>query len=322
MSLDVLSQWLALMPVSGRLDTRCHFGSPWRLAPGPAGQQEMPFHVLLKGEAVLELPGAAPVRLRPGDVVLLPHGSAHRLHDGSGQAAAPVQERPSVVLQVAENLAGGEAADILCGRFVLSAFSEPMARRFLPPSLVVGSGGDAFEAKTEQEPQRDAQRLERLIELMRAEAEEEGPGSAAVIGHLCGALFSLVLRRASQLDAGPQSLLALAQRASLQPALMAMFTAPEKPWTLPELAALCHMSRATLIRHFESATGQSPAELLLQIRMARAMRHLLHTERSAGSIADDVGYQSEAAFQRAFKRHTGLTPARFRATRALRPDPA
>ena len=310
MQADVLSPWLELMPVTGRIDTRCHFGAPWRLAPGPAGQLEVPFHVLLQGEAILEVPGAPPVTLQAGDVVLLPHGDAHTMHDGSGRRPRGSVERASSVVNVLENRSRGSPTDILCGRFMLRSFSEPMARRYLPASLVVKSREAAGEDA--QGLSRHASRLQGLIALLRAEAQDEGPGSAALIGHLCGALFSLALRCASETDAAKHTLLALAQRPSLQPALMAMFTAPEKPWTLPALAALCHMSRATLIRQFEAATGHSPAELLLQIRMARAMQRLQHSEQSSAAIADDVGYQSEAAFQRAFKRHTGITPARFR----------
>ncbi len=302
--MDPLSHWLALMPVSGRVETRCHFGAPWRIAPGPAGQLEIPFHVLLTGSAVLEMSGHPPQTLQPGDVVLLPHGDAHSLHDGSGRRTSPAVERPSAVLSVAENGGRGAEADILCGRFLLSAHAAPLARQFLPASLVVRSAPAA------------AQALAQLIGLMRQEAQEEGPGSGAIIGHLCGALFSLALRRASQETNDAPTLLALTHRPALQPALMAMFSEPHKPWTLPALAALCHMSRATLIRQFETATGHSPAELLLQIRMARAMQRLLQSGRSVAAIAEEVGYQSEAAFQRAFKRHLGLTPARFRADHA------
>ena len=149
MDRDVLSHWLALMPVSGRIETRCHFGSPWRLTPGPAGQLEVPFHVLLQGEAWLELPGAAPVPLRAGDVVLLPHGDAHALHDGSGRKPKAATERASAVVTVLDNRAGGAPTDILCGRFLLRSFSEPMARRYLPASLVVSSeetGGGGADA--------------------------------------------------------------------------------------------------------------------------------------------------------------------------------
>ncbi len=314
--MDVLSQWLALMPVSGQVETRCHFGAPWRIAPGPAAQLEIPFHVLLDGHAVLEAPGAAPVTLQPGDVVLLPHGDAHLLHDGSGQPPLGATERASAVLTVAENGGDGPVADLLCGRFLLGAQSAPMVRQFLPASLVVSSDEASGRAGQGADDGSTRQRLAQLIGLMRLEAQEEGPGSGAVIGHLCGALFSLALRRASQqAQGGAQTLLALAHRTSLQPALMALFNEPHKPWTLPELAALCHMSRATLIRHFETATGRSPAELLLQIRMARAMQRLLQSGLSAAAIADEVGYQSEAAFQRAFKRHLGITPAKFRMAR-------
>lgn len=303
--MDVLSQLLALIPVSGRLEVRCHFGSPWRLDPPAAGHLEIPYHVLLSGEATVEGGNAPAAVLRVGDVVLFPGGAAHTLHDGSGLAALPAREQASTMLTVASNDSAGPASDVLCGRFVFSMFSERLVRGFLPQRLIVSSTTG---------PAEGASRLARLIALMREEAQEEGPGSATLVGHLSAALFALTLRHAAEAAIAPPSLLALARWPRLQPAVLAMFDAPERPWTLPRLAALCHLSRATLVRQFEQATGRAPGDLLTEIRMAHAMQRLGRGEPSVAVIGEAVGYQSEAAFQRAFKRHLGITPARYRAT--------
>lgn len=306
--MDVLSQLLALIPVSGQLEVRCHFGSPWRLEPPAPGRLEIPYHVLLSGEATVEGGGAPAATLRAGDVVLFPGGATHALHDGSGLAAPPAREQASAMLTVASNGGTGPASDILCGRFVFSPFSERLVRGFLPQRLIVSSAAG---------PQ-DGNRLARLIALMREEAQEEGPGSAALVGHLSAALFALTLRFAAEAGSAPTSLLALARWPRLQPAVLAMFDAPAQQWTLPRLAALCHLSRATLVRQFEQATGRAPGDLLTEIRMAHAVQRLGQADESVAAIGEAVGYQSDAAFQRAFKRHLGLTPARCRAT-LLRP---
>jgi AraC family transcriptional activator of mtrCDE len=107
-------------------------------------------------------------------------------------------------------------------------------------------------------------------------------------------------------------LLALAARPRLQPALSAMFDAPGHSWSLPELAALCHMSRATFARHFDEAIGRSASDLLTEIRMTMAGRMLAEGSMAVAEIGERVGYQSDAAFQRVFKRQTGLTPAQWR----------
>ena len=91
-----------------------------------------------------------------------------------------------------------------------------------------------------------------------------------------------------------------------------MFNQPARPWTLPELARLCHMSRATLARHFQERLGRSAYELLTDIRMTLAANELRKPSISTGTVAEAVGYRSEAAFQRAFKQRTGTTPARWR----------
>jgi AraC family transcriptional activator of mtrCDE len=107
-------------------------------------------------------------------------------------------------------------------------------------------------------------------------------------------------------------LLALAGHPRLAPALAALFNEPARPWSLPELAKLCNMSRATLARQFQEKLGRSASELLTDIRMALAANELKKPSMSTGAVADAVGYQSEAAFQRVFKSHMGVTPAQWR----------
>jgi AraC family transcriptional activator of mtrCDE len=320
--MDLLSRLLALLPVNGRVDERCHFGAPWRIDQPAAPMSEIPYHVLLDGEATLEDGSGAPQRLGPGDIVLFPGGGAHRLHDGSGKRPKPGTDRRVGELVVHENRGGGERADLLCGRFLLPGIPDRLLRDYLPERLVVHSlpapaGGGAHHALEDT-------RLARLIALMREEALDGAPASAALINHLSGALFALTLRFASEAPEPPRGLLALAQRSRLQPALAAMFDAPAKPWTLPDLAALCNMSRATFVRHFDDALGRSASDVLTEIRMTLAARKLMQSDEPVGAIGEAVGYQSEAAFQRTFKRHTGVTPARWRAghaKQALAPEP-
>ena len=313
--MELLDRLLSLMPVTGRLDVRCHFGSPWRIDNPESNEWEFPYHVLLRGEAVVESDtggkSESAIRMKAGDIVLFPSGHAHRLHDGSGSPPRAVRERHDDGLTLVTNGSADEGADVLCGRFVLPAVPQQLMRDHLPGRLLVSSvsrgDGQARDAAFA------ATRLARVIELMREEAFEQRPGCAAVVNQLSGALFALTLRCASNTDQAPRGLLALAQRPRLQPALAAMFDEPEKPWTLPQLAERCHMSRATFARHFDEAISRSASDVLTEIRMALAGRKLAQTAMSVAEVGEAVGYRSEAAFQRVFKRQVGMTPAKWRA---------
>ncbi|QGZ63753.1 AraC family transcriptional regulator [Paraburkholderia acidisoli] len=301
--MDLLSRLLALMPVAGKLDVRCHFGAPWRIDQSAADAREIRYHVLLSGRAIVEDSHGAPTALQAGDIVLFPSGSPHVLHDGSGAEPAPADKRLEHGITVETNTGEGAAADVLCGRFLLPAVPQRLLRENLPARLVVHSAREGSSVP---------ERLVRLIALLRDEAYEAAPGSVSLVNHLSGALFALTLRYASDTDAPPRGLLALAQRPRLQPAIDAMFETPGKAWTLPELAELCHMSRATFARHFDEAIGRSASDVLTDIRMTLAGRMLAQGNQPVAEIGEFVGYQSDAAFQRGFKRHVGMTPAQWR----------
>jgi len=324
--MDLLSRLLSLMPVSGRLEIRCHFGAPWAIEEDTAGVREIPYHVLLSGTAVVEDSNGPPERMTPGDIVLFPAGKPHRIHDGSGDAPKPSVGRQSESLLIVENGESGIAADLLCGRFLIGAVPDRLLRDHLPGRLIVHSarphhdvanGSQTDVTRTEpsatQSPSANT-RLTRLIELMREEAIDQGPGSETLVNHLSAALFGLTLRFATETSQPPHGLLALAGRPRLQPAISAMFEKPGEAWTLDQFAALCNMSRATFVRQFQEAIGRSATDVLTEVRMTIAGRLLMQTTRPVADIGEKVGYQSDAAFQRIFKRHIGITPARWRAS--------
>jgi AraC family transcriptional regulator, activator of mtrCDE len=133
-----------------------------------------------------------------------------------------------------------------------------------------------------------------------------------MLNALSTAMFALILRLASELAIAPEGLLALAGHPRLTPALMALIHEPERNWSLPELARRCNMSRATFARHFQERLRRSAADLQTDIRMTLAANKLKESSASTAAVAAEVGYQSEAAFQRAFKQRLGVTPAHWR----------
>src|SRR5258708_38053347 len=130
-----------------------------------------------------------------------------------------------------------------------------------------------------------------------------------MLNALSTAMFALTLRVGSESDEAPPGLLALAGHPRLAPALAAMFQEPARAWTLPELARLCHMSRATLARNFQERLGRSASDLLTDIRMTLAANELRKSSASPAPVPEMVGYQPKAAFHPAFNQRLSVTPA-------------
>jgi AraC family transcriptional regulator, activator of mtrCDE len=307
--MDWLSRLFDMMPVRGRLDLRCEYHAPWRIDQGPGAPHEIPYHALVSGSAVLEDPaGGPPLQLKAGDILLLPGNPRHVMHDGSGARAKRARNRQELNLVVSENGGKGERLDLLCGHFVVAPPHDALLRNYLPPRLVVhaGSQGDAAVNFA------TAQQLSGLVSLLRGESMANQLGGHAMLNALSTAMFALVLRLASEAHDAPTGMLALAGYPRLAPALAALFNQPARAWSLPELARISNMSRATLARQFQEKLGRSASDLLTDIRMTLAANELRKPSMSTGAVADAAGYKSEAAFQRAFKRHMGVTPAQWR----------
>ena len=199
---------------------------------------------------------------------------------------------------------------MLCGYFSVAPPHDRLLRNYLPPRLVVNIGNNKVETFGSQATAQ----LAGLVSLMRGEVPDDHLGGRAILNALSTAMFTLALRRAIETDTAPTGLLALAGFPRLAPALEALFNEPARPWSLPELARLCNMSRTTLVRQFQEKLGRSASELLTDIRMAVATNKLKKPSMSIRAVAEAVGYQSKAAFQRAFKRRMGVTPAQWRKT--------
>jgi AraC family transcriptional activator of mtrCDE len=314
---DWLSQLLRMVTVTGQLEVRCAYGAPWRVAWPRSAAHEIPYHVVLEGRAIIKDPEAETgMELVAGDIVLLPHGSEHVLHDGSGHAPARAHNRRgSAGWMLSENDGEGERLDMLCGRFFVRPPHDRLIRNYLPTNLVIramdGNGDEGIRSASNH--------LASLLGLMRMESTSDKLGGNAVLNALSSALFTLVLRAASESEHAPAGLLALAGHPRLAPAISAMFADPARPWNLPDLADLCSMSRATFMRHFQDKLGRSAFDLLTDIRMSLAANELKKPAMTTAAVAESVGYRSVAAFQRVFSERMGMTAGAWR--RSARDDP-
>ncbi|CAB3739349.1 AraC family transcriptional regulator [Paraburkholderia rhynchosiae] len=307
---DWLSHLLQMITITGRPEVRCTYGAPWRVAWPQSAAHEIPYHVVLKGRAIIEDPETETTReLVAGDIVLLPHGSAHVLHDGSGHAAGPTYESEGAGgLTVSENDGQGERLDMLCGRFFIGPPHDRLIRNYLPTNLVVRT----MESDGETGIASASNHLAAFVRLMRDESRGDKVGGYSILNALSSALFTLVLREASESGRAPAGLLALAAHPRLAPALSAMFTDPAQPWSLPDLAGLCSMSRATFMRHFQDTLGRSAIDLLTDIRMSLAANELKKPTMTTEAVAESVGYQSVSSFRRLFADRMGMTPGQWR----------
>jgi len=306
---DWLSQLLQIVTVTGQLEVRCAYGAPWRVTWDQAAASEIPYHVIVGGRAILEDPATGSAReLAGGDIVLLPRGAAHVLHDGSGQAPVPTrQHRGAAGWMLSENNGGGEKLDLMCGRFFIAPPHDRLIRNYLPADLVTRA-----MARQGEDGSSASGQLASLVRLMRMESSADRAGGRAILDALSSALFTLVLRAASEDGQAPRGLLALAGHPRLAPAITALFGDPAHPWKLPELADRCGMSRATFMRHFQERLGCSALDLLTDLRMSLAANELKKPAISTEAVAETVGYQSVSAFRRVFAERMGMTPGAWR----------
>lgn len=305
--MDTLSRLLSLYTIRTSLDIRCELAAPWVLDEPPSEPGSAPFHVIVDGAARLEAPGQDSVLLQAGDIVVFPGGSAHRLLAGDAAQAQAVAELPAAgPLRRKGNGGDGPGSAILCGRFMFDDGARHALMKALPPMMVVRAAG--FPG------------LHALVTLLQQETADPGqaprPGAGVVVAQLSGALFALIMRAWLAQGATTPGLFAVLADRRLGPALHHMLASLAQPWRVEDLAAACHMSRATFARRFTQLGGMAPLDALTRLRLAHAEIALAQDARPVGDIALAVGYQSEAAFNRVFKRHHGMGPGAWR--RALK----
>ncbi|MBE2968048.1 cupin domain-containing protein [Burkholderia cepacia] len=309
--MDALSQLLSLGRSHVELDVRCLLGGPFAMPHDPLPPGEAAFHLVLAGTCRLHTAEGRTLQLADGDFVLLPAGGAHELLDagaGRPRPVAALREHGTgggAVLPVKSNLdstePGGASVDLLCGRFVYARGAGELLMRTLPHVLHVGLREASGFAP-----------LQLLTSVLRTEASNGQPGAGAIVNALGQALLAYALRAYGRGARVPSGWLALAADARLGPSVQAVLQAPEKPWTVESLGDTSAMSRATYARHFRERAGMSVGAFVARIRMMHACALLQDTQRGQAEIGQAVGYQSEAAFGKAFRAVLGTTPGRWR----------
>lgn len=313
--MDVLSDVLQAVRLEGSLflNTECH--EPWCLQVphgsqiaqllNPGAGRVVICHTLLEGRCWIQLDGGDPMPLGAGDVVAMPHGDAHLI--GSGLQFAPVSLDHLVSVKAPElkpmRYGGdGDRCILVCGWF---AFDRDV------PNPVVAVLPRLFRAAIRERPAGSW--LEQSIRYALVEAASGHPGSGAVATRVAESLFVEMLRAYLEtLPPAQPGWLAGLRDPHVGKCLELMHARPGHDWSVDSLADEVHVSRSVLAQRFNDFVGVPPMQYLKRWRLATAARMLRSGRMNIARIVESVGYESEAAFGRAFKKEYGVSPGQWR----------
>jgi AraC-like DNA-binding protein len=313
--MDALSETLRVVRLTGAIFISARFSAPWCYA-SPAADTAAPllepgaekvviFHLITEGECWAELDGQPPRRLVAGDIVVFPRGDAHRMASSPGVPPREGRRLTDVLARRPRLVAfggGGEPTRIVCGYMACDARLARMLLDGLPPLVIVNVRNYPSGAW-----------LENSVGYALGEARSPRPGGAGVLAKLAEVLFIEVMRLYMAEDAeGRTGWLAGVRDRVVGSALAALHKDPSRPWTLDELARTAGASRSVLAERFQQLLGASPMQHLAQWRMLLAANLLRAGAAPLTQIAETVGYQTDTAFIRAFRREYGVPPATWR----------
>jgi len=310
------------------------FSSPWAVeSPPPEALPSMVmpgaecvvlFHVLIEGECLVECQSYPSVRMEIGDVIVFPHGHSHTMGSRDTVKAIPIGEvftpgsrddLPRICFG-----GGGRPSRLLCGYLNCDQRFSPLIGA-LPTILLVRSRDDyadieAIDAEGRRPtavPRSTGTWLGTTIKFTINEARSSRPGNTALLGRLAELMFVEILREyMQQLPEDHGGWLAGLNDPHVGKALRLLHESPMRNWTVDELSREVGMSRSGLAERFTLLVGDAPMRYLANWRMRLAKQLPREGTASIQEIATRVGYESEAAFNRAFKRATGSPPATWR----------
>ena len=314
--MDVLSEVLKVVKLRGAMFYNGEFSSPWSLC-SPASQAIAPhlapgaghvmiYHLLTEGHASARLLDGESVALDAGDLVIFPHGDPHIIENGlPAKTVDMAKELGRLVtqgLKLSRFGGGGEVTRFICGFMACEPKLSQVFLSGLPPIFKVSIRND-----------NSGRWLESSIRFSVNEADASRAGGEAVLSKLSEVLFVETLRTyIAHLPPEQTGWLAGARDPEVGKTLALMHRNPSHPWTLASLAKDVGVSRSVLAERFRHYLNETPIAYLTRWRLQLGAQMLASTSYSVAQIAPEVGYESKAAFNRAFKREFTVPPARFR----------
>lgn len=312
---DPLLDLLRSLRLTGCVFLEAEFSAPWCVNAhvGPEDcraffddpSHVISYHYVTEGHCQLGVAGHTDVELKAGDIVLLPRNDPHRLASSLDVPAVSAEQllepAPDGALARIVHGGGGERTRILCGFLATDAEHPPVAA-LLPPALTLTLADDAAGAW-----------IKSSIRFGAQEVAVGGPGTATMLARLAELLFIEAVRQhvATLPDAGRRWLAGIGDPVVVR-ALALLHGEPARDWTTEALAHEVGASRSAFAERFTALLGDPPMRYLTRQRMQAAATRLRDSRASVAEIAFAVGYESEAAFSRAFKREYGRSPAAWR----------
>jgi AraC-like DNA-binding protein len=309
---DVLADVLDSLELRGRIFCRCELTAPWAL--GFVAGNFSHFHVVERGTCWLRVEGQPnAISLDEGDLLLVTRGHGYQLSDQPTTPPIPLADliggSQGGLRAVLRHGGGGQIVNLICGAF---NFGAPQAQSFLtvlPEWIRV---------------QRDERRggnewLDATMRFLTRETQTPAVGAATIITSLIDVLFVEAIRTwLKEQPPGTAGWLGALRDPSIGPALGLIHQAPEKRWTVPALSSAVGLSRSPFAAKFTALVGQSPMAYLKRWRLQLAAKLLRDQGVPLSKVAERLGYESTAAFSRAFTREFGTSPGRYRHNGAVR----
>ena len=298
--MDALSTILEAIHLKGMVYEKAALSAPWGIDVPQDGNSQ--FWRLEKGTCFLKIPGAPVVEMKEGDLIFVPHGSAHAISDKPGRRLVPSPRYVASRREGKPMFSGNGAETILIGgHFEFGPRSVHPFLSDLPKIMHIRSLR-----------QEENSWLQQSSRLLYDEVSSERPGSKMIVSRLAEMIFIYIIRTyLEQADDATGFLLALKDD-RISKGLKLMQESPEKEWTIQSLAKSTGMSRTLFFNEFKQLVGDTPMGYLTNWRIMKAQEILLASKENISEVAEKVGYQSEAAFNRIFKSKTGQTPASYR----------
>jgi AraC-like DNA-binding protein len=314
-AMDALSDVLRVVGLTGGVFLDARFTAPWcilgKVGPENCAPYMAPpafiicFHFVVEGRCVIDVKGGEPCAAQEGDVVLLPRNELHRIASSLDVPAVEASDiirtpegpgLPSIV-----HGGGGEACNMVCGFLGGDAQIQPLVATL--PSLI--------KFNVRETP--GGEWISQSFRYGARQLAEGDAGAATVMSKMSELMFVEAIRRyLTTMPDERTGFLAGLRDPAIGKALALMHTQVARDWTVENLADAVHMSRSAFAERFVTLLGQPPVRYLTGWRMQLAAHKLREGRLSIGQIAFDIGYESEAAFTRAFKREVGVPPATWR----------